>query len=695
MKKLLPFFLILLLFMGLVPAKGQAAETEPQMKVELKQFLTNPTSISLGVTGTYKIDGTSLQLNKDRAYSIKVEQGSLGLYEGNTKLTSAAQLSITPGTETDTASINDRAYFGSFLFKVENNSYVRPVNIVGMEDYLKSVVPSEMVASSWSMEALKTQAVAARSYAYYHRNKTINDTTRYQAYKGAGNLHSRTTEAVEATSGEMVTYGGTVIEAVYSASNGGMTENNQNEFGGALLPYFSIKEDPYDTKITWSTSINKQQIDTTALDLSNPDKWWNATSEKNKAFADNVRAYMQNNGYANKQIKIVSIPKLSFYDKTPSTRVTKSDLTVKFFTKDVFEAGELKLQTYSITGATADRMRSFIGYSQMKSNVITAMSEDNSLYSLEGRGYGHGVGMSQHGANNRGIAGHSYKDILGFYYTGTQVTKVYNEVEPEPEPVYQQVKVQLNGKDYTPGYLVDGHSHLHWKVLEALKIPFSYKGNTSFVIEGRSVEGKYINNALYINWNDISPGKLRAESITGGYNFIYDIPVKIQLNGKDFTSGYYIDGTTYVHWKALDTFKVPYTFKGNGVFIIDGRTVQGRVINGGLYINWIDLSPGKITFKSISGGFNFIYTVPIKVQLNGQDFTAGYFKEGAAFVHWKALETFKIPFTWKGNVSFVIDGRSVQGEYINGALYIRWNLIAPGKLTFKQIPGGYNFNYTP
>ncbi|MEH7116862.1 S8 family serine peptidase [Neobacillus vireti] len=169
--------------------------------------------------------------------------------------------------------------------------------------------------------------------------------------------------------------------------------------------------------------------------------------------------------------------------------------------------------------------------------------------------------------------------------------------------------------------------------------------------------------------------------------------IKVQLNGKDFTSGYFGGGTTFIHWKALNLFKIPYTYKGNGEFLIEGRKVLGRTINGGLYIRWSDLSPGKVTFKAITGGYNFIYAVPVKVQLNGVDFTQGYYRNGTTYIHWTALKNLKIPYTFKGGLLFDIGGRAVTGETINGAIYIRWDQLAPGKITFKSIPGGFNFIY--
>ncbi|MEH7116855.1 Ig-like domain-containing protein [Neobacillus vireti] len=262
-------------------------------------------------------------------------------------------------------------------------------------------------------------------------------------------------------------------------------------------------------------------------------------------------------------------------------------------------------------------------------------------------------------------------------------------------PTYSLIKVQLNGQNFTSGYFGGGAAYVHWKALETFKIPFTYKGNNLFNIGGRQVQGVTINGGIFIRWSDLAPGQVTYKTITGGYNFLYTPAVKVQLNGKDFTQGYKKDGITYVHWKALDTFKIPYTFKGNGVFVIQGLTVQAATINGGLYIRWTDLAPGKVTYQAIPGGYNFLYSIPVKVQLNGQDFTQGYFKDGTTYLHWSALKTLNIPYTFKGGVLFDIGGRSVTGVTINGGIYLNWNQLAPGKITYKVITGGYNFIYQP
>ncbi|MEH7116854.1 SpoIID/LytB domain-containing protein [Neobacillus vireti] len=715
MRRLLPILMTILLLTGLIPAKMEAAEnsTEPIVTVNLMRDLEKVTSVNLTVTGSYVVDGTSKLLIKDKNYMVKLENSAVSLYDGATLIKSGTQIKITPINEADKASINGHSYFGSFIFKKDADGYLRPTNLVGMENYLKSVVPSEVYAQDWEMDTLKAQAVAARTYAYFQmiKGSPLTDTTGSQVYKGAENWNDRTNEAVDATAGEMVTYYGKPIEAVFSASNGGMTESSQNETGYAH-DYLQVQKDTFDIYTNWAVTIDKQQIDTTGLDLSKPDQWWNQTVEKDRTeepdkdkqtFTDRIKTALQKNGYENKSIKIVSIPKLKFTEQTSSGRAVKGVLTVQFFVEDEFEGGKLKLQTFDFTTLpkfTATKLRTLIGLDKVCSTLITDQTETGGQYLLKGNGNGHGMGLSQQGANNRAVYNQTYKQILMFYYSTlstnqVQLTKLYGSQQQNTG--LTTIKVQLNGKDFGAGYYGNGTTYVNWRVLDSFKIryQFNLSDGIQFDIDGRAVKGTKINGELYVKWTDISPGKVTYKSIPGGFNFIYAVPTNIQLNGKNFTTGYYKDGVTYIHFRALDTFKIPYSYKGSGKFIIEGRSVKSETINGGIYLKWTDISPGKITYKPIPGGFNFIYAYPIKVQLNGKDFTAGFLKQGYAYVHWSALKTFNIPYTFKGGTQFEIGGRTVMGETIVGGIYIRWDQLAPGKVNYIKIPGGYNFIYNP
>ena len=110
-----------------------------------------------------------------------------------------------------------------------------------IEEYLKGVVPKEMPAL-WHMEALKAQTIAARTYALSNQSRVIDDTISYQVYGGAEG-HINSDKAIAETNGLVLKYNNNLVSAVFSSSNGGVTELNSNVWTTSTLPYFSIQED--------------------------------------------------------------------------------------------------------------------------------------------------------------------------------------------------------------------------------------------------------------------------------------------------------------------------------------------------------------------------------------------------------------------------------------------------------------------
>lgn len=420
MKRVLTPILLASLFFSTTPVfPVQAAETEPLVQVKLVNYLGNPSSLSFVPTGDYFTSDYSLFLQSGVTYTFKQENGQLALYQGTQRLVVADELSLNPFRESDRLAINNRSYAGGFRFVVEENKYVRPINTVYMEDYLKGVVPIEMY-TSWNAEALKSQAVAARSYAMSYVNTVINDTVSYQAYGGDVGTVS-TNQAVDATQGEVLMYNGKAINAVFSASNGGVTESNSNAWiGSTPVPYFGVKNDSYDPKTTWNFSINKQQIDLTGKDLSRPDTWWSTTKEKDSAIATNIKTWLYANGYTPSDIKLINVSSLSLYDVLSGGRVNKGSITLDYLVK-----GKTSVQRLTLTDLAASKIRAMIGSRIMTSFLVDKVDVATSVITVTGRGDGHGVGMSQWGAKYRGDAGQSYRDILGFYYSGTSIEKPY------------------------------------------------------------------------------------------------------------------------------------------------------------------------------------------------------------------------------------------------------------------------------
>ena len=139
---------------------------------------------------------------------------------------------------------------GGVMIRVKTTRTDGEVHAIPLEEYLRGVVPSEMYAS-WGAEALKAQAIAARTYAARKiRTRTskefdVDDTTSYQAYNEK-KIDDRTDAAVAATAGVILTYEGEIAEAVYTASNGGRTASAEECWGNAV-PYLIAQDDSFDT----------------------------------------------------------------------------------------------------------------------------------------------------------------------------------------------------------------------------------------------------------------------------------------------------------------------------------------------------------------------------------------------------------------------------------------------------------------
>ena len=143
--------------------------------------------------------------------------------------------------------LGSRHYRGSIQLDADTGK-LRAINFVGLEQYLYGVVPSEM-PHTWAPEALKAQAVAARSYALATRRAGPFDLypdTRSQVYLGLDHEQPETNAAVDATAGKVVLYDGQVAKTYFFSSSGGRTAASQDVWGTAV-PYLVSVPDPYDT----------------------------------------------------------------------------------------------------------------------------------------------------------------------------------------------------------------------------------------------------------------------------------------------------------------------------------------------------------------------------------------------------------------------------------------------------------------
>ncbi|MGB7297205.1 MAG: SpoIID/LytB domain-containing protein, partial [Candidatus Aminicenantales bacterium] len=149
-------------------------------------------------------------------------------------------------------------YRGIFVLRASPKGLVL-VNILNLENYLKGVVPEEMSPDQFnSFEALKAQTVAARTYAIKNRglNRALGfdlcDTPKCQVYGGLSAEHSESNRAVEETKGEVVVYKNRLINALYTSTCGGMTEDVENVFEGQSQPYLKSTECTYEKQKEWT-----------------------------------------------------------------------------------------------------------------------------------------------------------------------------------------------------------------------------------------------------------------------------------------------------------------------------------------------------------------------------------------------------------------------------------------------------------
>ncbi|WP_117237502.1 SpoIID/LytB domain-containing protein [Thermus sediminis] len=258
--------------------------------------------------------------------------------------------------------LGGRAYRGGVrLFTQEGRLLV--VNLVLLEDYLLGVLPGEM-PEGFPMEALKAQAVAARTFAVYRLNPRapydLCPDVHCQVYQGLSAERPRHQEAVAATRGQVLSFGGQAISALYHADSGGMTAGSEEVFQRAL-PYLRPRPDPYTRMQPWRLLVSPTQAQRALLSLG-----------------------LAPRGQDPPQV----------LERSPSGR-----------------ASRVRLLGVEVRGPEAQRLLRLMG--------LPSALVDFQGFEAVGQGAGHGVGLSQWGARGMAEAGFGYREILGHYFPGT------------------------------------------------------------------------------------------------------------------------------------------------------------------------------------------------------------------------------------------------------------------------------------
>ena len=290
---------------------------------------------------------------------------------------------------------------------------------IDLDTYLYSVVQSEMgvnyrakgmsSAAPVPLESLKAQAVASRSYAVYQILNSsataqyhVTSTTSSQVYKDNINIKDIVKEAVDSTSGQVVLYDGKIACTYFSSTSGGHTESSENVWTAAL-PYLRGVSDEYE------------------IEVENCSSW-------TRTFTfDELKSIFPYVG----EIEDIEILKRSENDRVIELEITGTK-------------GSKVLKKNSI--------RTTMGASKIRSQWFDVEIDDEEAI-FTGRGYGHGVGMSQNGAIGMGLEGFEYNEIIHWYYTDVEITgerigssqgsKPEADIDEEEDYIYEEEIIDL------------------------------------------------------------------------------------------------------------------------------------------------------------------------------------------------------------------------------------------------------------
>lgn len=367
--------LLLALFLVLLPLNLFAKEDYDKIDIKIGKSLSAGESLKVKSKSNLKVvtsDEQVINNTNNKEINIKFDGKNINLNGKNFKLNNFPQNGAFLISSDSSIYVDKikRNYGGAISFRV-NNKKLDIVNRVDMDEYLKGVLPKEM-SPSFPMESLKAQALCSRSFAINNYNKFIkngynlDDTTRSQVYYGKDVEEKTTNKAVEETIGQVIKYDGKIAETIFCASSGGYTVASSEAWGGNSVPYLISKEDPYSVH-PWKYELKNSDL---------------------------------------KKLNLSDVFSVSL-DYNNSNRVNNLTFSTS--------KGDVKIK--------ATDFRNKIGNTIIKSTLFDVNVIGNKVF-VSGKGYGHGVGMSQYGAVEMAKKGSNYKDIIEFYFPGTNIEKI-------------------------------------------------------------------------------------------------------------------------------------------------------------------------------------------------------------------------------------------------------------------------------
>lgn len=327
--------------------------------------------------------------------------------------------------------VDGRRFRGSIEFKRYNGGNITVVNTLPLQQYLYGVVPREM-NPEWHIEALKAQAVAARNYAIVNMRKhssygfDVCSSTDCQVYGGYDSEKQSSNLAVDETQGKLIYYNGKPITAFFHASSGGFTENAENVWS-ISLPYIKAVEDSFSEGSphnSWQRVFTREEISSI---LAEHNIYLGSIQDIN------IDSYTPTGRSLSMTIK--GSRGSAVLEKEKSRAVfgynnLKSTMFTVETDADLFVLGSIGQQVQKIRSTAAavitaggpkvltdgpDLLKIYNG------REYATVNKYPTRFIFNGRGWGHGLGMSQWGAKGMAEAGYSYADILQYYYQGAVV----------------------------------------------------------------------------------------------------------------------------------------------------------------------------------------------------------------------------------------------------------------------------------
>ena len=513
--------LCLLLVIGIVASDRSDISAKPSdviddglIRVNLRS-LGNPPALGMTLDGVYTVDGDAgFRFKRGTEITVACDQGHLFLTAGGLTIDMGGSFTLkrhAPGEGEEAGGLyiheseKDNLFAGD-LYLSANETGIDTVLTVQVEDYLYGVVAYEM-SDSFPIEALKAQAIAARTYAMRAKqnNKSklydVVDTTQDQVYKGFDKGLSSVIKAVDGTRGIVGMTGNNYAQCYYTASNGGQVAATAQIWGGKVN-YIEMKDDPYDLENKQSTVkralLPKAPKEDSVLAALIREKLTALLPDAQEIFVDSIESVTlmdpDTDGslmYKNVKFEVKvseqhlvpapepatpaeATPAEADSEKATPIEATPAEATPSEATPDEAEKWILSekapvdgiltvtLPTY---GCLKEKLNLAINSTPYE---VFSLEETENGWNLVSRRFGHGVGMSQRGAQIMASSkyGKDCEEILGFYYPGLTLYEIdwtentltplsalpdsigYARARPTPRPTQQPLRALKKGEYY-------------------------------------------------------------------------------------------------------------------------------------------------------------------------------------------------------------------------------------------------------